>query len=312
MEAGPKPGAYSNEKAVESGVVPVGFTESAKRERATSVLATLGEKPYREDVENAVYRYLTQRVSHDELRTLEDSFIGIDGDSKFAQSLQGLKSGATTKEFKVSDKGAWFGIYEKNPNARKRLRFENGAKGVAVEVDFKEYFTVPVSSIDPEKALQAMEHFHGALLGIANDLEVLSTAEQDSIEIKTPGNLQYFIKHPDSLVIHFRNKELAQKIRDIVVTRLSATGLYPTRDGRSQSGFDFDSNKEEYKGSHSSLLSKLGADHLMKAVTKNPQLRTSTPDALSHFLTQKLAELSTLDPQEVVRRVGEIETDSTS
>lgn len=310
MEAGPKPGGYSNEKAVESGIVPVGFTVEAKAENAGRILRTLTDKPYREDVENNVYRYLTKRLSDSEWRKLWRPMEDIGADKKFNETQRLVEHEAKLAGFSTSSRqGTWFSMYKKNPLAKKRMRFENKNKHVAVEVDFKEYFTLATLSGTPEGTLAQAEAFNKALLGVAKDLDSLAQKEQDKIQLKTPVNIYEFITHPDSLVIHFHNKETGPKVREIVARRLIAVGLYTARDGRTESGFDFQSNNDHFGGSHSELLARIVADHLIKAVKANPMLRESSPEVLSEFIDAKLKETSNLSPKEILTRINSIHSE---
>lgn len=183
---------------------------------------------------------------------------------------------------------------------------------VEVVISRKEYFTVPAGSGSSEEVLARVMAFQNALPALAKDLSDLSIKNGDRISFKIPGNLQYFLKHPDSLVVHYGKEEQSAGIRAIVTQHLSALGMEPTRDGRAETGFDFKSETDLFDGSHSSLMSAVIADRMVRAVEATPALANARPADIQAFLDRAFTEVSAYSPPEMLTRLEQISTAQSS
>ena len=282
-----------------------GFTKNAKFQTAKRILEQVRNDVPRWLLEKPLYLYLTQRVSDVELHAIETSF-GEDGKKKYYANLRRVAQEASNNGLMVNNDVAWFSLYSNNPSARKTEQMTRVSDGLKVSTTYKEYFTVPIKSSDAQSALLEIEGFQNALPAIAKDLADLSQSKDDQIKLKIPGNLQSFIKHPDSLVIHYRNPALSGQIREIVARHLEAVGLETMRENRTESGFDFDSKNELYSGSHSSLMASVAAHRLMETIKENPILANASPERLCAFLDKAFGDYAAFSPKELLARLDKI------
>lgn len=101
--------------------IPDGFTNDAKHQTAERVLEQVRNGVDRWLLEKPLYLYLTQRVSEDELHTIESSF-GRDAKEKYYANLRKVAREASTDGLTVNNDVAWFSLYDNNPSARKKER----------------------------------------------------------------------------------------------------------------------------------------------------------------------------------------------
>lgn len=306
MERPPQPRCLETpEKLVE---IPTGFTNAARKEKAESILSQLQNNPSRSWLERTLYTYLTERVSREELETIEASFKKFGGREQYYENLRKVAQNAALQQIPSINDVAWFTLDNRTKPNRKLNQFQKSVngEGVAVAVTPKEYFTVPISKNASEEAFKDILRFQDSLPLLAKEFRELSEAEDDSISFKIPGNLQYFIKHPDSLVVHYYNPALSEKIREIVGRHLGSIGLNPTREGRAESGFDFSSHKGQYDGSHSQLLSSIAADRMIELVKEHPKMAQSKPEEVVAFLDRVFAEYGEYSPKEVLQRLEKL------
>ena len=288
--------------------IPTGFSKDAKHQAAERVLEQTRNGVDRWLLEKPLYLYLTQKVSDAELRIIEGAFNKIGGKEQYLENQRKTAHDAEAQALTVSYNIAWFGLYRENPSAQKPEKMARtiGGKNESVEISYKEYFTVPIEEKDARLALVNIERFQNVLPALAKELADLGQSENDQIQMKVPGNLQSFIKHPDSLVIHYRNPALSEKIRQVVEGVLGGARLKTYREGRAHSGFDFEGENELYSGSHSSLIASIVADKVIDAVRKNPELSKASAEEFILFLDKAFEEYSTLSPKEILSRLDTI------
>lgn len=106
-------------------------------------------------------------------------------------------------EFKWDSNPGWFGINTR-PEAPKR-------KGLNI----KAYTTIPIA----EYAF--IQH----LPGLAKELRQLALESDDIIQVKIPESLSGFVSNNDSIVVHFKKKENADKILGILNTWMRANNV---------------------------------------------------------------------------------------
>lgn len=290
--------------------IPVGFSSDAKHQTAERILEQTRNGVDRWLLEKPLYIYLTQKVSDAELTTIEEFFNEIGAKEKYYATLRKVAQEAGVQGLTVNNDVAWFSLYRENPAAKKKEQMARTVdeKTESVEISYKEYFTVPIKPKDAQSALGDIERFQNVLPVIAKELADLAQSENDQIKMKVPGNLQSFIKHPDSLVIHYRDPALSEKIRQIVHKELGAVALETMRENRTTSGFDLDAEDELYNGSHSSLMASLVADRIIGAVKANPQLADASIEQFIPFLDRAFGEYAKLSPKELLSRLDKIKT----
>ncbi len=300
----------NQEKVQESIEMPEGFTDAARAESLNSVVMQLKHTPSREWLERSLYSFLTNRVSTVEVKSLEKNLNSYNGSEKYGLSLRQLAQTAASSNIPADNDIAWFSFTGNKNAPKKRVRMSKVIAGesVGVAISRKEYFSAPVGSGSPETVISRIGDFQKALLGLAEELGRFSIEKGDRVSFKTPGNLQYFIKHPDSLVVHYGNSENSADIREIVTRHLSAIGMSPTRDGRAETGFDFKSENELFSGSHSSLMSSVVAESMVRAVKEKPELAHAEPVQIQAFLDLKFAEVGAYSPEEMLAHLEAIYT----
>lgn len=298
----------SKEQLPASIEMPEKFSDSAREEGLRSVIMQLKNNPSREWLTNSLYSYLVNRVSNTELKEVQRALGGEKAAKIYEENVRKVAQEGTLQGLPIDNDIAWFsytGTKDVQRN-RTRMRKEVNGKTVEVAVSRKEYFTVPVGSGSPEEVLKRMGVFQDALPALATDLARLSAKNGDRISFKIPGNLQYFIKHPDSLVVHYGKEEQSAEIRAIVTKHLSAIGMDPSRDGRAKTGFDFKSETDLFDGSHSLLISTVIADRMVRAVKTNPTLAHANPADIQTYLDRAFAEASAFTPSEILTRLEQV------
>jgi len=121
-------------------------------------------------------------------------------------------------------------------------------------VQFKEYFSIHT---DVATLRDTLNHLFKNLASVMTQLYNIATQNNDQIQLKIPDTLWSFLEHPDTIVVHYRNKNSGPQIRSIVEK------AFPKQFGRgirTKSGFDIkhpDPGKPEasINNSHSELIS---------------------------------------------------------
>lgn len=288
--------------------VPAGFSQEAKLQTAEWVLEQVRNGVDRWLLEKSLYVYLTQKVSDAELVAIESSFNKVGAKEKYYAVLRRVAQEASLQGLTVNNDVAWFSLYGENLSAQKKERMARtvGGKTESVEISYKECFSVPIKSKDAQQASADIERFQNVLLRLAKELANVAQSENDQIKMKVPGNLQSFIKHPDSLVVHYRNPALSEKIRHVVERELGSVGFETMRENRTASGFDFDSENDLYNGSHSSLMASVAADTIIEHVKANPQLAQATAEQFIPFLDRAFGQYAALSPKELLSRLDKV------
>lgn len=132
--------------------------------------------------------------------------------------LPAVSSEAVKNGMSWESNPAWTGINTR-PEAGKR-------EGI----NFKSYFTVPMN-----------EHtFVKSIPDLAKRLRSLAVETDDIIQVKVPSGLVGFMSHNDSIVIHCKKQENAEKSLDVVREWMSQNGIseLPREMGRTQLAAD--------------------------------------------------------------------------
>lgn len=121
-------------------------------------------------------------------------------------------------DYKWESNPAWFGV---NTHPEK-------TKGG--EVDIKVYATIPTTEYA----------FLQNLPALMKELRQLSIATDDIIQVKIPGSLTGFLASDDSVVIHFKKKENATRVQEILTTWMSTHDIHeePREMGRTKLAAD--------------------------------------------------------------------------
>lgn len=300
----------SKEQLPTTITMPEKFTDAAREEGLQSIIMQLKNNPSRAWLTNSLYSYMVNRVSGTELKSLEKKIGGEAAAQAYEANLKNVAREAAVQGLPIDNDIGWFSYTGTKDAQRNRTRMNKviGGKTVEVAISRKEYFTVPVGSGSPEEVLSRVAVFQNALPALAKELSELSIKNGDRISFKVPGNLQYFLKHPDSLVVHYGKEEQSVEIRAIVAKHLSALGMSPTRDNRAETGFDFKSETDLFDGSHSSLMSTVIADRMVRAVKANPALARAKPEDIQAFLDRTGTEVAGYSPAEMLARLEQITT----
>lgn len=112
----------------------------------------------------------------------------------FKHTLNKIQSAKPEGMVITPDGSAWFHI-ETTPNNRDKFSF--------LGFSLKRYVT-----IDPSSIWDMLKY----LLKLAIDIQQIGIRNNDKINIKIPGSFLSFIKHSDSIVIHYNNHESKKDI----------------------------------------------------------------------------------------------------
>lgn len=113
-------------------------------------------------------------------------------------------------------------------------------------INYKSYTTIPIQNYN----------YIASILNLANRLRTIWLESNDTISVKIPNNFIWFLKHNDSIVIHFKKKENVEHIRNSIFERSNQNNI-PVGDRelwRTTFAADGKSNNWEKK-SFSSLIS---------------------------------------------------------
>lgn len=139
--------------------------------------------------------------------------------------------------------------------------------------------------------------FIGSLSGFAQELKQIQDVDPnypDRIQFKFPARLQDFFYHPDSLVVHWRNKFNRDRINQAIDNYFSKAGVrFSPRAVRATQGYDMKAQGTFMGGSHSELISQA----LEKLINQNPQARQLPEAKLQPWLQQWIAHFNSLSPQ---------------
>lgn len=107
-------------------------------------------------------------------------------------------------DMKWESNPGWFGINTR-PEVPKRD-----------DINIKVYATIPTKEYSFIKDVPAL----------AKELRALSLDSDDIIQVKIPESLSGFMAHNDSVVIHFKKKENAERIQNILNSWTSTNGIH--------------------------------------------------------------------------------------
>lgn len=292
----------------------IGFSSAAREVLVQSIFSYIEKEGKEERVVNEeeiaakIYNYLTRRKTVDELHVLDKKF-SPEKHQTYIQSVEDtmrelIKDGT----FKMKGKSSgspWSHVWYENKFAMqtKNLRV---SEQESVDVMPKQYFTfVPVLRTI-EGVSGEMNAFIKIIPELINELRLLGLNNTDEIELKVPNNILFFISHPDSMVVHFRNERIADDVRRIVQEVCARHGIAIARKGRAETGFDFRSSKGKYahlSGSHSELIAKAIAKNISRDIKRNGTFAISEPKAFLEWFDGEVDAKGKLSPENMLKHL---------
>lgn len=294
-----------------------GFSPAAKEAVAKNMLSyiekeiTGGRVSDEGEVEAKIYNYLTHRKTVEELKALDKKFSAEDHHS-YAELVEDIISSLAESEvFKIKGKDGgspWSHVWYENKFAmqKKNLRVSEQEN---VEVSFKQYFTFVPLSKTHEGVFEEMNKFIQVIPELAKKLRLLGLTHVDEIELKVPNNILFFISHPDSLVVHFRNERIAGDVRRAVDEICKKHGITITRKGRAEAGFDFRSNKGKQaylSGSHSELIAKAIAKDIARDIKRNKSFAPQDSESFLAWFDGEVETKGKLSPEDMLKHLEPI------
>jgi hypothetical protein len=177
-------------------------------------------------------------------------------------------------QVKISNDGQWLHISFPNLQRPNRLQI-NDAK-----VTFKSYFTINLGT-NINEVPQYLADFFKKIRTLVPQLYQIFTQNQDSGQIKFPSDIVTILEHPDTLVIHYYQKQTRPAIEQTVRQLFPNQGQ---RGMRASAGIDIE--KDGQKSSHSELVAWAIASELMSY--KNKIIQTYTPEMLIPKIKQRV------------------------
>jgi ssDNA-specific exonuclease RecJ len=237
-------------------------------------------------ISGCIYELMTRRDSTEKLNSLYYAYYK-DKAADYEHHIHSLKFDVPAR---IEENPAWFSVSYEVQTARPR-----GMIGI-FKVTHKEYFTFVPLSKEVEEVYKEIIRFVKALPLVHKELYPLNIELHDDIQLKIPNHLWYLLKHPDSLVIHYRNGNLSGRIREIVIKKYEESGVKLERMHRAESGFDFYNTKAGIQESHSQLISRVIAKQLLKH--KENFMRSSVRE-ISPWLKASMIEVSKWSIQQI-------------
>jgi hypothetical protein len=206
-----------------------------------------------------IYKYLmTSKRSIQESKKIYDAWWqhkAID----YVKELNSLRYSAPVE---IHESGHWYAVhYPGSPMRRPQIPANNPI----FKVTYKEYFTFHVSSTTFERAWEQVVRFLRALPVLHKELYAYNQ-RYPGISIKIPNSIWTLLTHPDSIVIHYRQKSLHGAIRDAVLHTYHELGVSLVDRGiKADSGFDLEKiGDPNFEKSHSQLISDIIAKQILK------------------------------------------------
>ena len=223
-----------------------------------------GEKSGIQEIENSIYaEIMTRRDARENLDAIYNAYYRTK-EKNFIDLIRGLNFFAPAE----IGTNAWFAVAYKNttPNIYVQPRQRVNMLGKVFAVTHKEYFSFIPNSDNPAEIYEEIIRFVKTLPHLHRALYKLNFSSQppDDIQIKIPLTLYYFFRHPDSLVIHYRNSNHGGVIRQIVLETYHANGVTLGRSIKAERGFDVEFEKDggRVRKSHSELVSRVLAKYI--------------------------------------------------
>ncbi len=240
------------------------------------------------DIERAVFDAMTMREPFDKVKPVYDAEL-MQKEPDYAGLLDSMKFNGTHRtDFGGMHWGVTYGVHSK-PREKVGER----------KVTYKSYFTFRPRSGTPEGRFEEIRNFVRLLPRLHEELRPLQEQHSAGIAMKIPGDLLTLLRHPDSLVVHYSDPELAGEIEATVQRLAQEQGVnfdrFPTRAHR---GFDFEVPTEHASASssHSELVSRAVAKRFMAEYDK---LEGKPEGELAAWLMQKVKLASSWTPQQM-------------
>ncbi len=162
-------------------------------------------------------------------------------------------------EFKWDSNPGWFGINTRPEEAKKE------------STNIKAYVSIPSGEYS----------FIQHLPQLAQELRQLSLETDDIIQVKVPESFSAFFAHNDSIVVHFKNKDNANRILEILNTWMQNNGIHeaPREMGRTKIAAD-----SKDKSFSSLVASNIAAWLEQNAGKYNSEVLVN--EAIKHAITQ--------------------------
>lgn len=255
-------------------------------------------------IEHYVYNYMTHRRSPEEVKNIMAKFSN-NNFADYEAALDKIAKNEKNAGHGANPSSSWFALEDINKYAIQPKTFKiNDAENVSV--NFKEYFSIIPRASDQGGVVKEIQEFLNSLPAVAEELRNISHDKNDQIALKVPASLTTLIYHPDSMVVHYRNKNIGPEIREKVVKILEEKGIAVTRKDRVESGFDFKSSKGEgavLNGSHSELISRVISQEMASSIKKNKKLNIKSPAEFIQKLDGEIDAKGKLTPEEMIKRL---------
>lgn len=232
--------------------------------------------------QDEIYSALTRRDSRNKLNQQYQDLNLKEKEEKYDAMLQNLEQRLKSKGFNVTNDWYWFHI--EIPFQQKYAANYN-----KVPVDAYKTYRTFVPAYDNK-----VTTFLVSLPGFAQSLKQLQDADPnypDRIQFKLPKNLQVLYDHPDSLVVHFRNRYNRDRINKLIDEYFTSKGVkFAQRQWRATQGYDM------LGDSHSGLISLA----LQKLIKKHEsQLRQISEPQVKEWLEKWINYFNNLSPDDM-------------
>lgn len=247
---------------------------------------TKGKEPSKGWIDKFIYDLMTRRDSIEILRSIYFAYYQAK-ELDYEGRIKSLRFLVPARHEMGFD---WFGVGYQVQTVRSK-----GLFGI-FKIMHKLYFTFLPQSKKPEDVYQEIILFINTLPLMHKELYGLNSEANDNIQFKIPNGLWGLLKHPDTLVIHYRDGSLSTQIRQTVEAVFESKGLKLERTVRYESGFDFENSRNGVNKSHSELVSEIIAKQIMEH--KDNIAQYSQRD-LGHWLKSSVIEVGKWSIQQI-------------
>lgn len=207
-------------------------------------------------------------------------------EQKYKQFVDQMKNDLKGKGYNITDDGTWVHVEMKYEQ-----KYGANWSGQAPVEAFKTYRTFVQS---PQNLVV---NYLKALQSFADVLQNLQDGDQnykDRMQFKFPSKLRTLFYHPDSLVVHWRNRYNRNRINNAIDQHFSQAGVqFSSRGSRAEAGYDFRDSGDTKGGSHSEIISIL----LQKTLEANPQYKQLNDDQFKQWYSGWLNYFNKLSPE---------------
>lgn len=181
-----------------------------------------------------------------------------------------------------------------------------------VQMPYQQQYAANYDGVEAFKAYRTFEpdgemrisKFLATLSGFADKLKELQDSDPqypDRMQFKIPATLKMFFYHPDSLVVHWRNKFNRQKVNSLIDQYFTSAGIkFAPREARATDGFDMNKKDSFAGGSHSQLV----AQAMAKLMSQNPQFKQMPQPKKQDWLKQWITYFNGLNPQQMYQYIS--------